>query len=164
MLLNTAPILTPEKLIICPFIFKRTLYFPHLFPISKPDTHSSKRNIPDFPGGPMVKIPPVNAGDTDSVFGLGKFHRRGATKSFCHNYWAHNAAATKPAHLEPMLGNKRSHCNEKPCTTMAGSPLLAATRESPCTATKTQHSHKKYSPNLRQYDQSFSTSLYIDLC
>ena len=50
---------------------------------------------------------------------------RGATKPVCHNYWActlepvsHNYWACmpqllKPACLEPVLRNKRSHCNEK---------------------------------------------------
>ena len=50
---------------------------------------------------------------------------RGATKPVRHNYWAwalepvsHNYWARapqllKPMHLEPMLCNKRSHCNEK---------------------------------------------------
>ena len=36
-----------------------------------------------------------------------------------------------------MLCNKRSHHNEE-------GPLLATTRESPCTATKTQQSKNKY--------------------
>ena len=31
-----------------------------------------------------------------------------------HNYWAHVPQLLKPACLEPMLRNKRSHCNEKP--------------------------------------------------
>ena len=50
----------------------------------------------------------------------------GATKPVCHNYWAcalepasHNYGAhvpqlLKPARLEPVLCNKRSHHNEKP--------------------------------------------------
>ena len=50
----------------------------------------------------------------------------GATKSVSHNYWActlepvsHNYWACvpqllKPTCIEPMLCNKRSHCNEKP--------------------------------------------------
>ena len=49
----------------------------------------------------------------------------GTTKPLCHNYWAcalepvsHNYWARlprlKPAHLEPVLHNRRSHCNEKP--------------------------------------------------
>ena len=52
--------------------------------------------------------------------------RRGATKPVCHNYWAcalepvsHNYWARvpqllKPVRVEPVLCNKRSHCNEKP--------------------------------------------------
>ena len=51
---------------------------------------------------------------------------RGATKPVCHNYWActlelvshdywaHEPQLLKPAHLEPVLCNKRSHCKEKP--------------------------------------------------
>ena len=31
-----------------------------------------------------------------------------------HNYWARVLQLLKPAHLEPTLRNKRSHCNEKP--------------------------------------------------
>ena len=31
-----------------------------------------------------------------------------------HNYWAHEPQLLKPAHLEPVLCNKRSHRNEKP--------------------------------------------------
>ena len=52
------------------------------------------------------------------------------------------AATTKPAHLEPVLYNKRSHCNEKPLYHSEEEPLLYATRESPRAATEIQHSHK----------------------
>ena len=31
-----------------------------------------------------------------------------------HNYWAHVPQLLKPALLEPVLHNKRSHLNEKP--------------------------------------------------
>ena len=31
-----------------------------------------------------------------------------------HNYWAHVPQLLKPARLEPVLRNKRSHDNEKP--------------------------------------------------
>ena len=48
----------------------------------------------------------------------------------------------KPAHLEPVLCNKRSHCNEKPVHCNKEKLPLATTRESPRTATKTQHSQK----------------------
>ena len=38
----------------------------------------------------------------------------GATKPVCHNYWACVPQLLKLTHLEPMLHNERSHCNEKP--------------------------------------------------
>ena len=37
-----------------------------------------------------------------------------ATKPMHHNYWTHTLQLQKPMHLEPMLHNKRNHCNEKP--------------------------------------------------
>ena len=42
-----------------------------------------------------------------------------------------------------MLPNKRSYCNEKPRHHIKEESPLATTRESPCAATKTQHSKKK---------------------
>ena len=48
----------------------------------------------------------------------------------------------KPARLEPVLRNKRSHRNEKPAHRNEEWPLLAATRESPNAAMKTQCSQK----------------------
>ena len=48
----------------------------------------------------------------------------------------------KPAHLEPVLHNKRSHRNEKPAHHNKEQPLLTAITESPRAATKTQHSQK----------------------
>ena len=48
--------------------------------------------------------------------------------------------------LEPVVHNKRRQYNEKPmhgCTTTKKEPPPAATRESPHTAVKTQHSQKE---------------------
>ena len=67
---------------------------------------------------------------------------RGTTKPVRHNYWAHVPQLLKTAHLEPVLRNKRSHFNEKPAHHNEEQPPLAATRESPCAATKTQCSQK----------------------
>ena len=50
--------------------------------------------------------------------------------------------ATTTAHLEPVLRNKRDHDSERPAHRDEEWPPLAATRESPRTETKTQHSHK----------------------
>ena len=45
-------------------------------------------------------------------------------------------------HLEPVLRNKGSHRNEKPAHRNEEWPPLAATRESPRAATKTQRGQK----------------------
>ena len=60
----------------------------------------------------------------------------------CHNYWARVPQVLKPTRLEPMLCNKRSHCNKKPVHRKEEWPPLVPTRESPRAATKTQHSQE----------------------
>ena len=48
----------------------------------------------------------------------------------------------KPACLQPVPRSKRTHRQEKPVHRSEEQPLPAATRESPCTATKTQRNQK----------------------
>ena len=38
----------------------------------------------------------------------------GAAKPMCCNYWVQESQLLKPECLEPVLWNKRSHCNENP--------------------------------------------------
>ena len=52
------------------------------------------------------------------------------------------ATITEPAHLEPVLHNKRGRDSERPAQRNEEWSPLAATRESPRTETKTQHSQK----------------------
>ena len=52
------------------------------------------------------------------------------------------ATTTEPARLEPVLRNERGHDSERPVHRGEEWPPLAATRESPHTETKTQHSQK----------------------
>ena len=52
------------------------------------------------------------------------------------------ATTTEPAHLEPVLRNKRGHDSERPAHRDEEWPLLATTRGSPRTEMKTQHSQK----------------------
>ena len=52
------------------------------------------------------------------------------------------ATITEPAHLEPVLHNKRGRDSERPAHRDEEWPPLATTRESPRTETKTQHSYK----------------------
>ena len=51
-------------------------------------------------------------------------------------------ARLEPARLEPVLRNKRGRDSKRPAHRDEEWPPLAATRESPRTETKTQHSHK----------------------
>ena len=59
------------------------------------------------------------------------FTRHGAAKPVRPNYRAHMLQLLKPAHLEPGLHNKRSHCSEKAEHRDEEKPPLATTRESP---------------------------------
>ena len=62
--------------------------------------------VRDFPGGPMVKDPHANAGDTGSIPGPGRFHMLRGDKTHAPHLLSLGA-------LEPMLCYK-SHDNEKP--------------------------------------------------
>ena len=65
--------------------------------------------------GPVVKNPLGNAGDMDSVPGLGRFcvlqgqlsPGTATTELTCHKYWGQRA-------WEPTLCNESSHHDEKP--------------------------------------------------
>ena len=49
-----------------------------------------------------------------------------ALEPVSHNYWAHEPQLLKPAHLEPMLHNKRNHHSEKHVHRNEEEPPLAA--------------------------------------
>ena len=91
---------------------------------------ASKVHAFRIPGGPVVKNPPANAGDTGSIPNPGRFHM----------LWGNEVGTLqllKPTCSRALLCNKGSQCNEKP---MHYSWRVAhATRESLRTATKTQH-------------------------
>ena len=53
--------------------------------IKKSYNSTVKRQILDFPGGPVVKNPPANAGDTALILGPGGSASHGATKPVSHN-------------------------------------------------------------------------------
>ena len=79
-----------------------------------------KIHWPDFSGSPPVKNLPANVGNTRLTPGSRRCHMPRATKPH---------GATKPQLLKPLRRNEEW-------------PLLTATRESPGTAIKTQHSQK----------------------
>ena len=66
----------------------------------------------------MVKNPPANAGDMGSIPGLGRSHMPWSNSARAPQLLSLHSRARepqllKPAHLEPVLRNKRSHRNEK---------------------------------------------------
>ena len=80
----------------------------------------------DFPGSPVVKNPPYNAGDSGSIPGQGTKDPtcHGATKLTCHNYWARmpqleslraaNYRAHEPWSLRTTTREKLVHRNKEP--------------------------------------------------
>ena len=67
----------------------------------------------------MVKNPSANAGDTGSSPGPGRSHMPQSNEARVPQLLSPRSRARepqllKPACLEPVLRNKRSHCNEKP--------------------------------------------------
>ena len=111
-----------------------------------------------FPGSSRVKNQPANARDIGLIPDSGRSHtiqedctRRRACKPMRHNYSVCNieTATTDPtchnygsAHAPgPMIGNKRSHCNERPVRYTQKVAPAGRTREKPAAA-KTQPNQK----------------------
>ena len=85
----------------------------------------NKNVLEDIAGGPVVKNPPANAGDTGSIPGLGRSYMLRSNQ-------AHAPQLLKPTHaLEPVLSNKRSHRSEEPMHRNEKVVLLATTKEKP---------------------------------
>ena len=92
----------------CSFVFFSTiLRTPRLLAVSltyvwHPLRYSMRSKLfsMGFPDAPVVKNPPANAGDTDSIPDLGRSHM-----PVCHNYLlslysrAHKSKLLKPVHL-----------------------------------------------------------------
>ena len=84
----------------------------------------------------MVENLPANAEDTGSSPGLGRSHMPWSN-------WAREPQLLSlRVRLEPVLRYKRGRDSERPAHCDEEWPPLAATRESPRTETKAQHSQK----------------------
>ena len=106
-----------------------------------------------FPGGPVVKNLPANAGDTGSVPGLGRSYMPyGASKPVCHNCWA--------CALEPTNHNYWAHALQllKPVCCNYWSPcawsLCPATREA--TAMRSPRVAMKSRPHSPQLEKAYA--------
>ena len=86
----------------------------------------------DFPGSPVAKNLPANAGDIGSIPGLERFRMPQATKPVHHSYWSHAPiACTLQQEKPPQWEAHAMQQRVAPLTTI---------RVSPHAATKTQHS------------------------
>ena len=94
-----------------------------------------KKKKEGFPGGAVVKNLPANAGDTGSSPGLGRSHMP-------QSNWARKPQLLSLRVWSLCSATGRGRDSERPAHRDAEWPPLAATRESPRTETKTQHSHK----------------------
>ena len=79
--------------------------------------HNQEETGRGFPGGTVVENLPASAGDTGSSPGLGGSH-------VPRSSWAR---ITEPAHLEPVLHNKRGRDSETPAHRDEEWPPLATT-------------------------------------
>ena len=85
----------------------------------------------------MVGNPPANAGDTGSGPGLGGSHMP-------RSDWAREPhTVAEPARLEPVVCDGRGRDSERSARRDEEWPPLTATRESPGTEARTQHSQQK---------------------
>ena len=50
----------------------------------------------DFPGGPVVKNPPANAGDTGLILGVGRFHMPRSNSAHVLQLLTSNSRAQEP--------------------------------------------------------------------
>ena len=83
----------------------------------------------------MVGSPPANAGDTRLSPGLGRSHMP-------RSNWVRELRLLSLHVWSLCSATKRGRDSERPAHRDEEWPPLAATRESPRTETKTQHSHK----------------------
>ena len=78
-----------------------------------------KKNNSGFPGGPVIKNSPCNAGDSGLISGLGISYRLWGSSYCAPQLWNLGSGACdlqvrSPLALESILWNKRSRHNEKP--------------------------------------------------
>ena len=96
----------------------------------------------NFPGGAVVKNPPANAGDTDSIPGPGRSHMPWRNEARAPQLLSLRSRAHEPQLLSPHTATLKAHA-PRACAPQQEKPLLATTRESPHAAAETQHSLNK---------------------
>ena len=107
----------------------------------------------DFPGGPVVKHPPANAGDVSSIPGLGRFYTlqgnlahipQSMCSRACESQLQSPNATTTEACVPRTCALQQDKPSQREAHTpqLESSPPLATTRESSLSATKAQGRQK----------------------
>ena len=96
----------------------------------------------DFPGGPVVRSLPTNAGNAGWIPGQGRFHRT------CSS-WAHTQLPSWHCRVQELQPPKPE--SPRGCASQQEKALAHLTRESPCTATRSpSHSQDPAQPKLKK--------------
>ena len=102
-----------------------------------------------FPGGPVVRNLPASAGNIDSIAGLERSHMLRSNEAHAPQLLNPCATALEAYTRQSLCSTTREGTAiRSPHTTAREQPLLTATRESPCTAMKTQHSQRQINKSL----------------
>ena len=96
--------------------------------------NSTQKGLRGFPGGAVAENLPANAGDMGSSSGLGRSHMP-------RSNWAREPQLLS-LRVWSLCSAARGRDSERPAHRDEEWPPLAASRESPRTETKTQHSQK----------------------
>ena len=98
----------------------------------RPYIQAKRKKSKDFPGGPVVKNPPSNAGDASSIpsGGIKIPHAMGQL-------------GLQAETIEPTYSRAHAPQHEKPRACATTGKILHTTAKSPHAAKKTQHSQKK---------------------
>ena len=110
----------------------------------------------DFPGGPVVKTPPANAGDMGSIPDPGRFHTPRGNE-------AHLPQVLSPAPWSPCSAT-REDAAVRSLAPRPEWPLLITTRGSPWAATKTQSSQKPFCRSQIRVSLMFPASIPHGCC
>ena len=116
-------------------------------------------NHQGFPSGAVVDNPPANAGNKFSSWSGKIPHAAEQVSPSCapepgSNYWDHPHAATAEVCVPWRLCSETTEASTRRSPHTTGeSPLLATTRKKARTATKTQHSHEKYTKSFLKFTE-----------
>ena len=106
-----------------------------------------KIHLPGLPGDSVVKNLPANAGDADSILGLGRFHMPQSSQAHKPQLLSLCSRVQEPQLLSPRTATTGAHMPWSPFSTTRDATAMRslhnATREKSMHSNKDPHSQKK---------------------